>query len=38
MGAHLKLNASDGHKFGAYRVDPAQIAWGRTLRFIDSHM
>jgi carboxymethylenebutenolidase len=23
VGAHLKLTASDGHKFGAYRVDPA---------------
>jgi hypothetical protein len=23
MGAHIKLTASDGHKFGAYRVDPA---------------
>ena len=23
MGTHLKLTASDGHKFGAYRVDPA---------------
>ena len=23
MGAHLKLTASDGHEFGAYRVDPA---------------
>jgi dienelactone hydrolase len=23
MKTHLKLTASDGHKFGAYRVDPA---------------
>ena len=23
MGTNLKLTASDGHKFGAYRVDPA---------------
>jgi carboxymethylenebutenolidase len=23
MGTHLKLTASDGHKFDAYRVDPA---------------
>src|SRR5258708_22375969 len=23
MGTHLKLTASDGHKFGAYRVDAA---------------
>src|SRR5260370_12066141 len=23
MGTHIKLTASDGHKFGAYRVDPA---------------
>ena len=22
MKTHLKLTASDGHKFGAYRVDP----------------
>ena len=23
MGTHIKLTASDGHKFSAYRVDPA---------------
>src|SRR5258707_5851447 len=23
MGTHIKLTASDGHKFDAYRVDPA---------------
>ena len=23
MGTHIKLTAGDGHKFGAYRVDPA---------------
>jgi carboxymethylenebutenolidase len=23
MGTHLTLTASDGHKFDAYRVDPA---------------
>jgi carboxymethylenebutenolidase len=23
MGLHFKLTANDGHKFGAYRVDPA---------------
>jgi len=23
MGIHIKLTASDGHKFDAYRVDPA---------------
>jgi len=23
MGTHIKLTASDGHEFGAYRVDPA---------------
>jgi hypothetical protein len=28
MGTHLKLTASDGHKFGAYRVDAAETPKG----------
>ncbi len=32
MGTHLKMTASDGHKFGAYRVRSSGNAQGRHRR------